>query len=314
MPCTKVAKALATARPYLKFSGTTDEAVTVSGGQVVTFLADSGAELTRGTGTGAIVTVRDDGTALQVYDLQISDAPNNASGIGIAIPTASGSPTVRLTRTTLNNNPGGGVSASGGTVQIVQSTISGNAGGGVSCSGGALTIAQSTVATNDGGGVSVAGAGATFDIRNNFIYRNGDQDTGTFGGLNLGIALATGNHLEFNTIVDNRAAVNSGGVVCNVPTFAAPNNIIVRNSLGGSETAANAQTDGACTYPTSSIASDATGLAFAHPDGSPFDYHLTSGSSAIDTGTTATDTTIDVDGDARPQGPADDRGADEFKP
>ncbi len=291
MPCNQVSDALATNRAFVKFTGTIDEAVTVQSARVVTFLANPGAQLTRATGD-AILTVRDDGTSITIYDLTISDAPNTASGIGVVVPAASGAPTVNLRRVTLSNNPGGGISTSGGALSVLQSTISGN----------------------EGGGISIAGSGATFDLRNNFIYRNGDQDTGTYGGLNLGIAVAGANRLEFNTIVDNRAAINSGGIVCNVATFSGANNIIARNSLAGSTTAATAQTSGACTYPTSTVANSVAGLAFAQPDSSPFDYHIATGSTAIDTATTATTTTMDVDDESRPQGAAPDRGADELTP
>jgi hypothetical protein len=157
-------------------------------------------------------------------------------------------------------------------------------------------------------------AGATFDITNSFIYRNGDQDTGAYGGLDLGIATAGSNRLAFDTIVDNRAAINSGGVVCNVAAFAGPNNLIARNTLAGSAAASGAQTSGACTYPTSAIQNDTSGLAFVHGDATPFDYHLGAASAAIDHATTATGIAFDYDGDPRPQGSADDQGADELHP
>jgi hypothetical protein len=219
-----------------------------------------------------------------------------------------------LLRAKILNNTGGGISASGGTLTVSLSTISANQGGGISASGGTLTVSQSTISANQGGGISV-GAGTMFRIVNNFIVRNGDPDAGTFGGLNLGIAVAGSNRLEFNTIADNRAVINSGGVVCNVPTFSAPNNIIARNALGMSTTTAGAQTAGACTYPSSKIQSDVAGLAFVDPEApAPFDYHLTAASSAVDQAVTASDIVVDNDGDARPQGAQKDIGADEFKP
>jgi len=108
-----VAKALATKRPFVKFTGMIDEAVTVERGRTVTFLADPNALLTSGSG-GAILTVRDDNTSLTVYDLAISNAPNNANGFGLVIQ-AGGAPSVSLVHTTLDNNPGGGISAAGGS-------------------------------------------------------------------------------------------------------------------------------------------------------------------------------------------------------
>jgi hypothetical protein len=75
--------------------------------------------LTRTAGNGPIVTVQDDGTSLSVYDLSISNAPNGLSGVGCLIPAGAGSPALLLTRATITNNPGGGVSISGGTFVIV---------------------------------------------------------------------------------------------------------------------------------------------------------------------------------------------------
>jgi hypothetical protein len=295
MPCTKVAKALATNRPYVKFHGTTNEAVTVNGGRSVTFLADEGAALTRSSGSGAIVTVSDDGTELMVYDLAIQNAPNTASGIGVVIPTASGAPSVALVRVKVSNNPGGGISSSGGT----------------------LTVSQSTISGNQGGGISVTGAGAMFLITNNFIYRNGNNSTAGFGGVDIGVTSPGASRLEFNTIVDNQATsgpLNAGGVRCSATSFAAPNNIIARNLVGASTMDSNAQTLGACTYPTSTVASSVSGLAFARPDAMPYDYHLMSGSSAIDQATTGSTVDKDFDGDARPKGAQKDIGADEYAP
>ena len=314
MPCTTVAKALATARPFVKFTGTTDEPVTLQSGRAVTFLADPGALLTRGSG-GAILTVRDDNTSLTIYDLSISNAPNNVNGFGLVM-SPGGAPTVALTRVTLDNDPGGGVSAGGGTLTINKSKITNNNGGGILATGGTLTVAQSTVAVNRGGGISASGANLTFDITNTFVFRNGDDSTSMFGGLNIGITAAGVNRLAFNTIVDNHALIGSGGVICGLTTFMAPNNIVARNSLAGSTTNASAQvTAGGCTFPTSTIQPDLTGLAFVHPEvPGPFNYQLMAGSTAIDQATTPVPIDIDNKGVTRPQGPAKDIGADEYKP
>jgi hypothetical protein len=314
MPCTLVGKALATNRPYVKFAGTTDEVVTIDNGRIVTFLAEPGAKLTRTIGTGAIVTVRDNGTSLTVYDLSISDAPNNPSGIGIVVPTAAGAPTVTLNRAKLTNNPGGGISASGGILTVSQSTVSGNTGGGIT-SGGALTVSRSTISGNPGGGISISGAGATFNITNSYVVRNGDELMGTFGGLSLGIGAPGNNRLEFNTIVDNKAAVNSAGVVCNVPAFMAPNNIVARNNRAGSTTAPGAQTTiGGCTYPSSKVQNDVAGLMFERPDPpGMLSYKLLPGSTALDQATTPSEIAVDHDGEPRTSGGGKDIGADELQ-
>lgn len=289
MPCTVVAKALATDRSYVKLRGTIDEQVTIDN-QDVTLLAAPGAKLTSTT-NGIVLEVK--GTSkVTIHDLTI-DGASGPSGYGISMP-AGNTATLSLVRATLTNNTAGGISATGGTLNVTQSTISGNTGG----------------------GISVTGTGATFDITNSFIYRNGDPDNGTFGGVNLGIATASSSRFEFNTVVDNRASAGTtrvGGVLCDIVGFAAANNIIARNSVGGSTTGTNSQTLGACTYPTSKIQTDVSGLGFASPDMAPYSYKLTSGSSAIDQATTSSPIAVDYDGDERPQGPQKDIGADELK-
>lgn len=292
-PCTKVAKALATMRPFVKLSGVTDEGVTVEGGRQVSFLTDPGAKLTRSSG-GAIVTVKDSGTSLKVYDLSISDAPNNASGYGVLVPAGSGAPSVSLTRVTLQNNPGGGISVTGGTLVVAQATISGNQGGGIS-------------ATN-----------ATFDITNNFIVANGSADMvagSDFGGLSLS-AGAGANRLENNTVAYNHAKAGTllaAGVACSVTNLVAPGNIVTSNNEG---LTFPAQTKGVCTYGTSFTApgSEVNTLKFKSITTNPPDFHLTAESptSVLDAGGACTG--LDIDGDPRPQGAACDLGADEYKP
>ncbi|MEJ7602515.1 MAG: choice-of-anchor Q domain-containing protein [Kofleriaceae bacterium] len=118
--------------------------------------------------------------------------------------------------------------------------------------------------------------------------------------------------MEFNTIVDNHAPVMSGGVICDVGSFQARNNIIARNTVGGTRTA---QVTGSCGFASSKIQDDVDGLEFidsASP--APFDYRVGAGSTAIDQATATSEIDIDFEGDGRPQGPGKDLGADEWTP
>src|SRR5690606_29935167 len=94
-PCTKVANALATNRPYVKVSGTTDEGNTVTiDSQNVTLLAEPGAKLVR-TSNGVVLEVKGS-SQVAIYDLEISGG-SGAQGIGISMP-AGNTAMLRLVR------------------------------------------------------------------------------------------------------------------------------------------------------------------------------------------------------------------------
>lgn len=296
-PCPLLKSAIARNLPYIKIAadGVANDTSTVTfDAKVITILAEPGAKLDR-DGDGPILEVRSANADVKIFDLRLTGASGTSGADGIQLTPNGGLPKLTLTRVKIDSNQGAGIFSTGGT----------------------LTVTQSTVSSNQGGGISVAGSGAAFNLTNNFIYRNGDQDVGTFGGVSLAITTAASNVLAFNTVVDNRASAGGtrvGGVMCDIAGFDAPNNIVARNAVGGSTSVSNAQTLGGCTYPTSRVQNDVTGLAFTAPDISPFSYKLLAGSTAIDQGTTASSVAVDFDGDARPQGPAKDIGADELKP
>jgi hypothetical protein len=317
-PCPLLAEAIGKNLPYVKIAATgaaNASSTVVIDGKTVTILAEPGATVDR-DGDGPILEVTSANANVSIYDLTLSGA-TSASGAGILVTPNGGVPMLTLTRVTIEGNQGDGIANNGGTVMSSQSTISTNQGNGISCTGGTLTVSQSTIALNDAGGIAVSGAGTTFAITNNFIYRNGDQNSGTYGGVNLGVGTAGSSVFAFNTVTDNVAssgATHPGGIGCDIAGFSAPNNVIARNAVGGSTTMTSSQTVGACTYPTSKVQNDVTGLSFVSADVAPFDYRLASGSSAIDAATTSSSIVVDHDGDSRPQGAQKDCGADEFKP
>jgi hypothetical protein len=55
-------------------------------------------------------------------------------------------------------------------------------------------------------------------------------------------------------------------------------------------------------------------LGFAHPNATPFDYHLTASSPASVVDAAGACTGVDFDGEVRPTGTACDLGADEYQP
>lgn len=313
-PCSKVARALATGRPYIKLAGTTDEAVTVQGGQVVTFLADPDAKLTRTGGAGAILTVLESGTSLTIYDLSISNAPNDPNGIGIVISAASGAPALTLIRAKVMNNPGGGISAWGGALTVSQSTLSGNTGRGITASGGALTISQSTISGNASGGISASNG--SFVIVGNVFFNNGN-DTQTVGGVAINAPENPANRLEFNTFSLNKVMAGKGlAIDCDAGMFTARNNIMSQNgTLMNTD-----QVSGSCAHAYSIVRPGMLPSGVGNSSMDPLfvdvttgDLHVRSGSPALGAADPASDLTglaeLDIDGHRRAS-PAD-IGADE---
>jgi hypothetical protein len=294
MPCGTLAPAVATGKRYIKMAVgmVKDNATTTIQGRTVAILADPGAILDR-DGDGTIIEVRDANTNVTISDLRITGATGVNNAAVQLVPGGSGMTSLSLTRVTVDQNQGAGVSSAGGALSISRSTFSGN----------------------QRGAISVDANEATFDITNNFIVRNGDG-TPLFGGVYLKVVAAGSSRFEFNTVVDNRSAMGagrSGGIICLLVGFIAPNNIIARNQLGTSTTDPNAQSFGDCIYRTSKIQSDVAELNFVSPDMMPYSYKLLESSSAIDQATTASTVTVDHDGDPRPQGAQKDIGADELR-
>jgi len=210
--------------------------------------------------------------------------------------------------------PDEGVECTNGTFFARKIGIAFTKGIAINTSGCGFRLERSIIHDAALGAIEIGG-GAVSTLFDNMIFRNGNATDAGFGGVSFLGSVDPATRFEFNTIVDNVAAPGpvgvTGGVSCD-RAFAGANNIIARNTLGGSATLAN-QTFGECTYPTSLVQPDIAGLAFASPDAAPFSYKLTAGSTAIDMATTASTVDVDFEGDSRPQGAQNDIGADELK-
>lgn len=288
LPCKTITHALTlvtATRATIRLQGAFDEAV-VFKAVTVALVADPGTTLTTSAGGAATVSFMMTGSSVQIRDLEIKNSIKGAVAI-----------------------------TAGNYLGLQRISIHG-AGDIAVSDAGTLDLSRSQIYSNVAGAISIA-MSSKFLIRNNFIHHNGSSAKDVGGVL---IPASTGQSvLEFNTIVDNISkggGVDAGGVSCAAPGFQAPNNIVARNTASGSTTAAgaNVSTNSPCDFTGSSIdQSDVTALHFLNPDGaSGWDYHLGSGSLAIDASSVPSTVTEDFDGDIRPHGPAKDLGADEY--
>jgi hypothetical protein len=242
---------------------------------------------------------------LHLDTVTITGATTNGTDAGIGIQCQSGVPILFLNNVVVKDNDSFGLYGAGCNVTATRSTFSGNgltSGGAVELSGSPATFDRCLIVQNGNGLVLDDGL---FTVTNNIIARNGNG--GSIAGLFIYSNDPVGHRIEFNTIVDNTNGVNAFGINCALTTpIDLTNNIIARNKK---------QTNGPCTHPGSIIVdSDISTLKFKSPDASPYDYHLTAGSTAIDTAIGASSLKADLDGDPRPSGAARDVGADEYVP
>ena len=177
-----------------------------------------------------------------------------------------------------------------------------------------LTVARSTLRNNGLGGINMVSASVA-TVTNNFVYRNGSAAS-PIGGM--GLKLATGSKLQFNTVVDNNADTSiqtAGGIVCDTQSYDAPFNLVYRN-VGGLGT--QVQVIGSCTFVGSYQQGAGPGenaVGFETPAGTIPSYRLT-GASPTGTIRDAVDCNdIDFEGQARPfpAGGKCDYGADEYR-
>jgi len=327
MPCTKIQKAIDTGRAVVKLHGNLDEGVNVD--RSLTVLADPATKLTRGS-SGPILQFNNTIT-VDVNDLAIDRSQNP----GDPAIQANSNTTVTLNRVTVSNAKNNGITCLGKAMSINGSTIRDNGQIGVQCNNGtlsvstttvrnsgqlgvstnncALTMSASMIRDNTGGGIQVMNA--TFDVINSFLVHNGATNS-TVGGAALGAPSLIGNRFEFNTVADNHlkeSTLISAGVVCDTLGVMLPNNIIAHNDINGDVTRGNANTIGACTYPSSAVGTPLADLKFANSTTGSYDYRLTAGSVAIGAASTLSTIAVDFEGDPRPA-TGKDQGADEYKP
>jgi hypothetical protein len=297
-PCGTLDEAIKKDRPFVKIAvGTIADNKVTPIERAVTIFAERGGKLDRSDG-GVILEVKN-GADVQIFDLEITGA--TTADNDAAILMMGGAPKLTLTRVTVSDNQGRGISAEAGVLTMTQSKVIGNARGGVEISR------------------------AQFDITNSIVANNGGPST-PFGGVNLDQTASATYRFDFNTVTNNAAAQNQPtGVACagitQLMTFSS--NIVFDNQIGNGRI----QTGGGnCNWVYSDIGQTETAPPMPVPgigniDAPPMfvdagrnDFHVMSGSPVRDVGDPDSKLTDDLDGEARPQGPRRDIGADELPP
>lgn len=321
-PCTRVPAALATMRPYVKFTGTiaTSETVKVANRSDVTFLADPNTKLTSDTGTAEFALLRVENSHVRVFDLEISGSRGNE---GITIFASL----LELTRGKVLNNGSYGVRGDDhSSITIRQSKIAGNGNSGIN--GGTspfapfaaedrlLTVSQSEISNNMWTGITTYHW--QFDITNNLIFNNQTAGAPAVQLLNL---VGGTQRFDFNTIAGNRNNTSgtggTNGVTCQgtiVSTFSS--NIVYGNTgANGSKQVSE------CIWAYSNIGPDfVTVPGTRNTNYDPLfvsvagDFHLMSVSPLKDLADPTATIEFDIDGDRRLVNGSADIGADEISP
>lgn len=207
---------------------------------------------------------------------------------------------------------GGGVRVQGsGEVRLEQMTVGPSSTVGVTVEGDVLLyLDRSRITRNAGGGLEL-GTARGYVVFNSYFTDNGDP-LAEFGGVRFGLA-PTNSLFANNTIADNEAAVeDAGGVRCDAPAR------VLNSIVWGSGTVTASV---ACDFAFSDVGPLADGVtlgagSFSEDPSFAPGYRLSDNSPCKDRGdpqSIANEEAPDYDheGEARPQGPNLDVGADE---
>jgi hypothetical protein len=285
LPCASLSVAAAASsrtRQLVRMAAGTYTGTTALSGVTLRVFADPGTVL-RPTPGGSVTVEVSGASEVLLHGVEVSGATADTGARALRCVDVDGSPTLTLVRSVVKDAPGLGIESSNCTLAIERSEISGNTGGGVSASGGRFTLL------------------------NNFLTQNG-ASASLVGGASL--SGSADSRFEHNTVTANvRGAASVAGVTC-VGALVARNNIIYAKSNGAAEVSNE------CTHRFSLIGPEpedgegnlADPPAFVDPTAG--DFHLTPASAGVDDAETSS-VPDDFDGDARPQGPRSDMGADE---
>lgn len=303
-PCNNLTLALSINRAYIVI-----DAGTYQGNATYYLIASRyfigrGSPIITATAKGPIFTVQGN-VDVHFAHLQISGATDTTAGAhdgdGILCPNSTSGTTIDLDDVSLYSNSGNGMQSRACPITVRRSRFRSNVSDGVFCQSNA-TVDRSEFSNNGYDGLDFDGA--VLKASNVFAFHNAHD------GIEYNSDSA-GSAIEFCTTVDNTIY----GIAAYQATFGAhtvgiSNNLVARN--GSAPVDCGSANPNGCIYGgnIAMMGSDISAFHFKSPDAQPYDYHLASGSSAIDAAVTAT-LDHDFDGDARPKGAGRDVGADE---
>jgi hypothetical protein len=242
---------------------------------------------------------------------------------------------------------GGAVASKTGTLKVQNSTFTGNSGGsggaiwsdiasaasvsgctlqdnhvvncgGALCATGPLTLDRSRLSDNRASFGGAVGATGPFTATNSLLADNYAVSRGAAMCLTLSQAR---DELRFVTIASKKAGAGSA-IFANAGSLNVVNSIVYNYTIGISVTATtlvqdyNLLTNQINVYSKNSMVTNGSHSIylkdplFVRPGTG--DYHLLPQSPAVNSGTDA-GVAVDIDGEARPQGPGFDMGMDEVR-
>jgi hypothetical protein len=244
MPCTKIDKA-AQLKAIVKVSGTVKEKCSFNNVNDKLILSDPGALLKPMADVALEVKGN---SSIEIHDLEISNMSDMTPAVTLADPA-----TLKLTRVSVHDSPGNGITVTGGQLTCTKCLIASNGVRGIDASAGTITVTRSMINNNANGGIRVTAAGA-FHIVSNFVFGNGSPTKPAGSGILIQVDPqpigAPPNELDFNSVSRNVTFDTGQGIQCTSPTLLIASNNIIWNN--GSPTSPQVNNIG-CSYIFSDI-------------------------------------------------------------
>jgi hypothetical protein len=295
-PCKTINDGLK-AKSIVKVEGAImDMMPTTIDGKAIQIVADPGSTMTRSM-PGVILDVKSDKADVRVSDLEITGGTGQRIDAVVALSGPAGSnPKLTLTHVKIDGNQGTAILATSGTLSVSRSTISNNAGGGISITAAQFDITNNFIVGN-GGALGAAATGLGGMAIGQIDDGTRRFDFNTVANNNAAMGLAAG----INCLIGQTATFSNNIVFDNV------------SGAGKLEVGGNCAWtysdigEAGTTQVVTGTGNLNVDPSFATPGS---DYHLKPDSPVKGKADPGATITVDVDGDPRPAGKAD-IGADE---